>query len=237
MQAVIPAAGRGARLGGLTEFWPKPLVQVAGQPLLAHGLRSLEPLCPSEVIIVVGYKAEAVRDRFGDRWRDLPLTYVRQPGPEGLARALLAAESSVHGDFMVLYADNVVRADLAAPVRMFGEQSLDALIVTKDVPPEDASQGVCLTDAAGRLVRVVEYPDAEQRKAGRIMTGFAVFSPVIFDACRQVEPSEAEEYELPDAINVLLATGARVGTIPLDGDRINVNTLDDISRAERLLAD
>jgi glucose-1-phosphate thymidylyltransferase len=261
VDAVIPAAGRGTRLRPLTDDRPKPLVEVAGEPLLAHALRALEPLAPGRVVVVTGHLGERIRGRFGDRWeggarrrgaegdgrrRSRPgngagagfeLTYVRQPNASGLAHALLAAEPKLRGDFAVLYGDNVVCADLASPVERFRERGLDALVVTEEVPPERARQGVCLTAPDGTLARIVEHPTDDQRRAGRVVTGFSVFSPRVLDACRRVEPSEGGEYELTDAVNVLLdREDARVEAVPLDGWRVNVNTPEDLERAERRLA-
>lgn len=237
MDAVIPAAGRGTRLRPLTDDRPKPLVEVAGEPLLAHALRALEPLAPDRVVIVTGRLGEQIRERLGDRWEGgLELAYVRQPNPSGLAHALLAAEPKLRGDFAVLYGDNVMRADLVSPVERFRDRDLDALVVTEEVPPERARQGVCLTAPDGTLARIVEHPTDAQRQAGRVVTGFSVFSPRILDACRRVEPSEEGEYELTDAVNVLIdREDARVEAVPLDGRRVNVNTPEDLERAERLL--
>lgn len=244
MDAVIPAAGRGTRLRPLTDDLPKPLVEVAGEPLLAHALRALQPLASDRVVVVTGYLGEQIRERFGNRWDGgerghggVELAWVRQPNPSGLAHALLAAEPKLRGDFAVLYGDNVMRADLVSPVERFRERDLDALVVTEEVPPERARQGVCLTAPDGTLARVVEHPTDAQRDAGRVVTGFSVFSPRVLDACRRVDPSEEGEYELTDAVNVLIdREDARVEAMPLDGRRVNVNTPEDLERAGRTLA-
>lgn len=236
MKAVVPAAGEGTRLGALTDGRPKALVEVGGEPLLAHVLSALRQLSPEEVVVVVGREGGPIRERFGSRWRGIPLRWAVQPRPTGLADALLAAEGRVDGDFVTLYGDNVCRADLRAPVARFREEGLDALLLTLRVPPSEARQGLCLTDGDGRLTRIVEHPDERQRREGLVVTGFNAFSPAIFDACRRVEPSEEGERELPDAVNLLLREGRPVETMPLDGWRVNVNTPEDLARAERRLA-
>lgn len=235
MKAVVPAAGEGTRLRPLTEDRPKPLVEVAGEPLLAHVLRSLRPLEPEAAVVVVGRMGDRVVERFGDRFEGLELAYVRQERPEGLARAVLEAEPLVEDELVVMNGDNVYRADLRPVVERRRAEGLDAVLLVERVAPEEARQGVCLTDGEGRVERLVEYPTAEEREAGRVAAGFYAFGPAVFDACRRVGPSEEGEYELTDAVNLLLEEGS-VGSVPLEGRRVNVNTAEDLEAAERLLA-
>lgn len=240
LTAVVPAAGEGTRLRPLTEDRPKALVEVGGQPLLARCLRALLWLEPEEAVVVVGHRGDQIVRRFGDRFEGIPLSYARQPDPRGLARAVLAGEPRVDDELVVLNGDNVfgrtaARTSLPAALERRRAEALDAVLLTEDVPPERAHQGVCVTDERGRLVRVAEHPEPEERRSGTIAAGFYAFTPAIFDACRRVRPSEEGEYELADAVNVLLERGG-VGTLRLEGWRINVNTPDDRARAERRLA-
>lgn len=237
MQAVIPAAGDARRLGPLARDRPQALVPVAGEPLLAHCLRSLRPLDLSEAILVVRDGEGPVRERFGAHFEGLRLRYARQPRPEGLADAVLAAEPELAGEpFVVLHGDNVVRGNLGEAVERRRRDGLDALLLVEEVPPADARQGVCRTDDRGRLLRLVEYPDEEDRAEGLILTGFGVYTGALLDACRDVEPSAAGERELSDAVNVLLDRGRPVGTLRLSGWRVNVNTPADLRAVEERLA-
>lgn len=236
MQVVVPAAGEGTRLGSRTDDRPKALVEVAGEPLLAHTLRSVLHLEPEEAIVVVRSLGGAVRERFGDAFEGLPLRYARQRRPSGLAHAVLVAEPLVHRDFLVIQGDNVHRSDLRPAVERHRSRGLDALVLTEEVSPSEARQAVCVTGPDGALVRILEHPDEVQRRLGRIVAGVFVFSPLVFDACREVRPSEEGEYELTDAVNLLLdRTDRRVEAMPLEGSRVNVNTPDDLRRAEELI--
>lgn len=67
------------------------------------------------------------------------------------------------------------------------------------------------------------------------MTDFYSFSPAIFHACNLVQPSDRGEYELSDAIDLLIQSGRTVDAIPLDGWRVDVGYPDDRDRAEQLL--
>ena len=66
MDAVIPTAGRGSRLGELTDDRPKGLVDVAGRPLLAHVFETAVEAGADQLVAVVGYEAAQIVDRFGD---------------------------------------------------------------------------------------------------------------------------------------------------------------------------
>ena len=101
MQAVVPAAGEGTRLRPLTAERPKGLVEVAGKPLLTHVFEALSPLGVEEIVVVVGYHGDAIREHYGDSVDGVPLTYATQDRRRGLAHALLQAEPHVDGDVVV----------------------------------------------------------------------------------------------------------------------------------------
>lgn len=238
MRILLPVAGEGTRLRLLTADRPKALVEVAGETLLARLLRSVAHLRPNRVVLVVRRRDGPIEERFGDAFEGLSLRYALQERPTGLAAAVLAAEPLLDGPFALVQGDNVLRADLSPAVDRFRRGGLDALVLTEEVPPQEARQAVCLTDAEGRLRRIVEHPDEEERGAGRIVAGVLLFSPAVFEACRQVLPSEEGEREITDAVNVLLdREDAAVETMPLPGERVNVNTPADLRRAEALVRD
>ena len=101
MQAVVLAAGEGTRLQPLTDDKPKVLVEVNGTPLIEDVFDNLIDAGASELIVVVGYKAEQIIDRYGDEYRDVPITYTHQREQLGLAHAILQAEPHVDGDFFL----------------------------------------------------------------------------------------------------------------------------------------
>lgn len=230
MEGLVPIAGRGTRLGSLTDERPKGLVEVGGRPLLAHVLETLAPHV-SSVAIVVGYLGARIRDRFGERFDGVPITYVEQSEPRGLADAVLQAEGAVEGDVLQLNGDNVLRGNVDELVDAHRERGADATLLVERVSRERARRGgVLAVDDDGEVRGIVEKPnDPPSRLA---TTGCFAFSGRIFDACRAVEPSERGEYELTDAIAWLLENGGTVETVRLDGWRVNVNTTDDVRRAE-----
>ncbi len=238
MRAVVLAAGEGTRLRPLTRERPKALLEVAGRPILAHAFERLLAFDPEALVVVIGWRGERIVERFGDRWRDRPVLYATQEEPLGLAHALLAAGPLLTEDFLAMHGDAVFgpEADLRPVLHRFREEPVAASILVERVPAGEARRGACRVDAAGWLREAAEYPDAAARGWGRVAAGFYAFRPAVLEACRAIEPSEAGERELPDALGWLLARGHRVAAADLAGTRVNVNTPADLEAAERLLA-
>jgi glucose-1-phosphate thymidylyltransferase len=233
MQAVVPAAGEGTRLRPLTADRPKGLVPVAGRPLLSHVFETLADLGVTEAVVVVGYRGEAIREHYGASHGGIDLVYARQEQRRGLARALLRAEPHVEGSFLCLNGDNVCRANLGAVVERHRETGADATSLVDDVSRARAAEGGVFELDGDEVVGLVEKPD--DPPSTLVPRGFYAFSPRIFDACRLVTPAATGEYELSDAVDLLLAAGRRVETVPLEGWCLNVNTPADRDAAAELL--
>lgn len=106
MQAVILAAGVGIRMRPLTETVPKPLLKVAGKPLIEYTLAAL-PNEIDEVIIVIGYLGEQIIKHFGESFDGKKIRYVKQKNLEGTARALFEAREFITDRFLVLMSDDI----------------------------------------------------------------------------------------------------------------------------------
>jgi glucose-1-phosphate thymidylyltransferase long form len=236
MDAVVLAAGEGTRLRPLTEDKPKGLVEVNGKPILSHCFEQVAELGADELVVVVGYRKEQIIEQYGDEFRGMPITYAHQREAEGIAHALLTAEDHVEGEFMLMLGDNIFRANLRDVVRRQQEDRADAAFLVEEVPYEEASRyGVCDTNDFGEIVEVIEKPD--EPPTNLVMTGFYTFSPAIFHACHLVQPSDRDEYEISDAIDLLIHSGRTIDAIAMDGWRIDVGYPEDRDEAERLLAE
>ncbi|SHG37377.1 UTP--glucose-1-phosphate uridylyltransferase AglF [Halobaculum gomorrense] len=236
MQAVVLAAGEGTRLRPLTEDKPKGMVEVDGAPILTHCFDNLVELGASELIVVVGYMKERIIQHYGDEYDGIPITYAHQREQNGLAHALLTVEDHIDDDFMLILGDNVFEANLQDVVRRQAEDRADAAFLVEEVPMEEASRyGVCDTNKYGEIVDVIEKPD--DPPSNLVMTGFYTFTPAIFHACHLVQPSGRGEYEISDAIGLLLESGRTIDAIPLDGWRMDIGYPEDRDEAEQRLSD
>jgi len=234
MKAVVLAAGEGTRLRPLTEDKPKGMVEVDGKPILTHCFEQLTRLRADELLVVVGYRKEDIISHYGDEFDGVPITYSHQRDQQGLAHALLTVEEEIDDDFMLMMGDNIFRANLRDVVRRQQEDRADAAFLVEEVPPEEATRyGVCDTNDYGEIVEVVEKPD--DPPTNLVMTGFYTFTPAIFHACELVQPSDRGEYELSDAIDLLIQSGRTIDAIGMDGWRVDIGYPEDREEAERRL--
>ncbi|WP_440989442.1 UTP--glucose-1-phosphate uridylyltransferase AglF [Haloarchaeobius baliensis] len=234
MKAVVLAAGKGTRLRPLTDDKPKGMVEVDDKPIITHCLEQLRDLGADEFVIVVGYLKEKIISHYGDEFEGIPITYAHQREQKGLAHALLTVEEHIDDDFMLILGDNIFRANLQDVVRRQREDRADAAFLVEEVPWEEASRyGVCDTNKYGEIVDVVEKP--EEPPSNLVMTGFYTFSPAIFHACHLVQPSNRDEYEISDAVDLLIKSGRTIDAIRIDGWRTDIGYPEDRDEAERKL--
>ena len=234
MKAIVLAAGQGTRLRPLTDDKPKGMVEVTGKPILSHCFDQLAELGAEEFVVVVGYKKEVIIDHYGDAYEGIPITYSHQRDPKGLAHALLTVEEHIDNDFMLMLGDNIFDANLEDVAKRQREDRADAAFLVEEVPWEEASRyGVCDTNQYGEITDVVEKPD--DPPSNLVMTGFYTFTPAIFHACHLTQPSDRGEYELSDAIDLLIQSGRTIDAIGLDGWRIDIGYPEDRDEAERRL--
>jgi glucose-1-phosphate thymidylyltransferase len=234
MHAVVLAAGEGTRLRPLTEDKPKGMVEVAGAPILTHCFEQLVELGADELVVVVGYRKEDIISHYGDEFRGVPITYTHQREQKGLAHALLTAEDHVDDDFMLMLGDNVFEANLRDVVDRQREDRADAAFLVEEIPWEEAPRyGVCVTNDYGEIVEVVEKPD--NPPSNLVMTGFYTFTPAIFPACKLVQPSNRGEYEISEAIDLLIRSGRTIDAIAIEGWRMDIGYPEDRDEAEARL--
>ncbi|MCU4925466.1 sugar nucleotidyltransferase [Halobacteria archaeon AArc-dxtr1] len=235
MQAVVLAAGKGTRLEPLTDDKPKALVEIDDKPLIEDVFDQLLAIGTTELVVVVGHMKEQIIERYGDAYEGVPITYAHQREQLGLAHAILQAEPHVDDDFVLMLGDNVFRANLGDVINRQAEERADAAFLVEEVPWEEASRyGVLDTNEYGEIVEVMEKPD--DPPSNLVMTGFYTFTPAIFHACHLVQPSDRGEYELPDAIDLLIQSGRTIDAIRMDGWRVDVGYPEDRDRAEKRIS-
>ncbi|WP_423743399.1 sugar phosphate nucleotidyltransferase (plasmid) [Haladaptatus sp. SPP-AMP-3] len=234
MQAVILAAGKGTRLRPLTDDKPKALVEVAGKPILTRCFETVAELDAEEVVVVIGYEGAQIRDRYGESFSGIPITYARQDEQLGMAHALLQAEPYVEGDFMCLDGDCVIRCDLEPLVERQRAEGVDGVQLVERVPTEAARvKAICDVTDEGELRGIEKEPD-DPPEPSLVAAGFAVYGPAMFDACAATELSVRGEYELSESIRRFVTDNTML-TMRTEGWTANVNTPTERDAAERRL--
>lgn len=221
-KAVILAAGRGTRMRELTAEVPKPMIEVRGKPVLQHIVEGLQGAGIHECLIVVGYRADAVQNFFGDGSRyNVGIQYVTQTLQDGTGRVVDLARDFV-GDcpFVLSYGDILVDpANYNRAVDL--SEGVEAIISV--IRGEDASKG-----GAVFLNEKMEVLDLrEKAKPGEPTSpwynaGLYAFRPSIFEFTAKLKPSPRGEYELTDAIRDLAQSGKKVQALELIGEWADV---------------
>lgn len=189
MKAVILAAGRGTRMGSLSEDVPKPMLTVLGKTLLEYKLDSL-PEEIHEVIIVVGYLKEKIIDRIGDNYRGRKIIYVIQNELRGTAHALFLCKQYLNDRFIVMMGDDIyTREDIEACCKN------DFSILVYSVPSMLGKAKV-VTDSNGRIIEIREKNTDDS--PGFVCTGMYSLTPAIFSY--EMVPISDKEFGLPQTI-------------------------------------
>ena len=215
MRIIIPLAGYGTRLRPHTFTKPKPLINVAGKPVLGHvldGLHTLPGL--DEVIFITGYLGEQIEAYVSREYPDLKARYLEQKVLDGQSSAIYLARDYLEGPLLMVFVDTLVETDLS---RLHEEQA-DAVAWVKEV--EDPRRfGVAEVGADGYVTRLVEKPRDVSNNL--VVVGFYYFK----DAARLIAAIEEQmargmmlkgEYFLADAINLMLEKGLRMRVQPVE---------------------
>ncbi|WP_231189724.1 bifunctional sugar-1-phosphate nucleotidylyltransferase/acetyltransferase [Haladaptatus sp. DYF46] len=190
MQAIVLAAGEGTRMRPLSASCPKPMLPVAEEPLVAHTARAAVEAGADELVLVVGYEADTVRDYFGAEYAGIPVKYSIQEEQRGTADAVRAAREHINGPFAVLNGDNLY--DTAAVKRLL---SNGPGVGTYHVD-DPSNYGVISTDGS-RATGIVEKPDDPPTNLAN--TGAYVFPEEARDWL-DVGESERGEFEITDVV-------------------------------------
>ena len=205
MQAVILAAGEGTRMRPLTETVPKPMLPVADRPLCAHTADAAVDAGASELVIVVGYEADAVRSFFGDEYRDVPVSIAIQERQRGTADAVRAARPQLDGPFAVLNGDNLYES---SDIETLFDAAPSIAAIEVDDPQ---NYGVLSTTADDRVTDIVEKPDDPP---SNLANAGAYTFPKRAIEWLDVGESERGEYELTDVIARMIES-AQVTPVPV----------------------
>ncbi len=217
MKAVIPLAGKGTRLRPHTHHTPKPLLKVAGKPVLAYILDDLVELGVEEIVFIVGHLRETVETWIEAEYPNLKGHYVLQEVQDGTAGAIALAEPYVDEDVLIIFADAVLEVDYGL-TRTLGSE-YGAVIWAKEV--EDYQRyGVIVTNDDGTMARIVEKPSEPVSKLANIGLYYIRDHELLFEGVRHTlasDPGPSGEFYLTDAFQYMVDNGSRLITAPVEG--------------------
>lgn len=206
MKAVILAAGEGKRLRPITSTQPKPMIPIAGKPLLEHNILSLKSVGITDILLIVGYKEEIIKDYFGDGSEyDIKLEYISQGQYLGTADATGYAKEFVDKDtFLLLYGDILVEESVFTKIiGLFNHKKVEGLISLIQVQ-NPSEYGIISVDKEHFVIKITEKPAPEENLGNLANAGIYLFTPLIFKAIEKTRKSIRDEYEFTDSMQILI---------------------------------
>ncbi|MCU0649546.1 MAG: sugar phosphate nucleotidyltransferase, partial [Gemmatimonadaceae bacterium] len=214
MKVIIPLAGKGTRLRPHTHVTPKPMLKVAGRPIMSYVMDDVERLgSVEEVIYITGHLKEKV-EAYATTAHPLPSRFVEQRVQDGTAGAVNLARPFIDQPVLIIFVDTIFDADLS----VLKDSDADGIIWVKEV--EDYQRfGVVVTDADGYMTRIVEKPSTPISKRANIGLYFIRNWELLARGIDHVlsRPANKGEFYLTDAFQYMIDHGAKIQVIDVEG--------------------
>lgn len=216
MKAFILAAGVGTRMRPLTAYTPKPILPVAGKPILQHTIDTLDGMV-DEIIVLVGWQGRVIMDNLEPG--NTKLTFAKQDEPLGTAHAISMAKRYIDEEFICLNGDILLEeASLRDFVGEFERSGKDTLAVAKVEDPK--GYGI-ISMEDGMVTDIIEKPDVPQ--SNTVNAGMYGFAKDIFSRIKETGRSSRGEYEITDTLKSMIIEGGLKGHVLPEGSWIEMS--------------
>jgi glucose-1-phosphate thymidylyltransferase len=229
VKVIIPLAGKGTRLRPHTHTVPKPMLKVAGKPVMDYVMEDVAKLGNVEqVVYITGHLKEKVEAHARAAYQ-FPGVFVEQKVQDGTAGALDLARPYADQPVLIIFVDTIFDADLS----VINTSDDDGIIWTKEV--EDYQRfGVVVTDANGHMTKIVEKPSEPISKRANIGLYYIKNWKLLYDGIKHTlaQPANKGEWYLTDAFQYMIDHGAKIKVIDVAGwyDAGKLDTLLDTNR-------
>lgn len=203
MQVMILTAGLGTRLRPHTYTKPKPLVNVAGKPMLAHILDTLQVLAIDELILITGYLGKQIESFVKNNY-SFPTRFIEQAEPRGQAHAIYLAREVMSGPLLIVFGDGLFNANL----EQLNNHPKEGMIFCQEVA-DPRKFGVAVLEEA-RIRRLVEKPETPVSNLAVIGVYYVAESRRLMEAIAYILEQNIQtkgEYYLADALQVMIDGG------------------------------
>lgn len=225
MKVVILLGGLGTRLRPHTLTKPKPLVSVAGKPILGHILDGFRNLEAEEYIFIVGYLGEKIEEYVKTHY-DIPSRFIVQPEPKGQAHAIHLAREYLTGPILSIFGDTIIEADLG----QIKNVDHDGLVFVKEIDDPRRYGIAVLKD--GWVKKFVEKPEKPESNLALVGVYYIKNTPLFLACIQEVVEKDMQfkgEYYLASAFQLMADKGAKLRPAP-------VEVWEDCGSLEKLLA-
>lgn len=214
MKVIIPLAGKGTRLRPHTHITPKPMLRIAGKPVIDYVMDDLQRLGNIEqVIYITGHLKDKVEEYARAKY-PFPSVFIEQKVQDGTAGAVALAREHVDQPVFIIFVDTIFDADLSVVNRT----DADGIIWVKTV--EDYQRfGVVVTDADGNMTKIVEKPSTPISKRANIGLYYIKNWKLLYEGIDWTlkQPKNKGEYYLTDAFQYMIDHGAKIKVIDVEG--------------------
>lgn len=213
IKGVILAAGKGVRMLPFTNHFPKPILPICNKPLLQYQIEAMKNIGIEDILIVIGHLGFEIVTAIGNGSRfGINIKYVEQEKTLGIAHAIYKLEQEINSPFLLFLGDIFFRTDkLQQMIESIESDNISAVLATKTEYNKEAIQRnfAVLCDETGYVKRVIEKPKHVSNNLKGC--GMYLFSLDIFDALRRTpRTAMRDEYEITDAIQILISDGNKV---------------------------
>ncbi|MGC8765447.1 MAG: sugar phosphate nucleotidyltransferase [Brevinematia bacterium] len=205
MKIIIPVAGRGTRLRPHTYVLPKPLIRVAGRPIIDYIIEQFTGVDFSEIIFIIGHLGEQIKNYLIDRY-SFPMKFVKQQHFSGLGHAIFQSKSEFETDEPVL----IVLGDLIFRANIKDITSKDNNQIGVMHPDDPRKFGIVIADKNGYVKNMVEKPETPPSNLAIAGIYYFLSSEGLFNAIEHLINNNIKtkgEYQLTDAMHYMLKNG------------------------------
>lgn len=227
MKAVIPVAGAGTRLRPHTYSYPKPLIPVAGKPILSYIIEHLQDAGIDEFVFIVGYLGDKIIDFVKEKFPDLKAEFVFQNKREGLGHAILAAEKLINNEpIIIVLGDTIVDSDIN---ELLNEKT-STLGIKKVSDPRNF--GVASLSKEGFIEELVEKPSIPKSNLALVGIYKILETEKLMNSIKHLVENNIrtnEEFHLTDALNYM------VNHFKVNIKAVTINNWFDLGKSDILL--
>lgn len=217
MKALLPVAGEAKRLRPHSYTIAKALMNVGGKPIVAHILDEIKRLGIKDIIMIIGYKGDQIKEWAKETYPELNFYFTVQTERKGLAHAILMGEPFLEKDepLLIVFGDTIFEGNIAGALKTPFDGALGVKVVD-----DPRRFGVIETDETDKILKLIEKPSILKPMPALVGLNFIRNTKLMFQCIKELIANEIMtkgEYQITDAFQLMVDHGAHLVPFVLDG--------------------